>query len=88
MYMNLILMHMNMLILPLARLITYEQIIQLIREKSFSQLLIYITGNVGEMTSFITLYLVQTIFITNCIQMLDVPHFCWKSFFTFINWMR
>ena len=27
MYMNLILMHMNMLILPLAGLITYEQII-------------------------------------------------------------
>ena len=27
MYMNLILMHLNMLILPLARLITYEQII-------------------------------------------------------------
>ena len=35
MYMNLILMHTNMVILPLAGLITYEQIIQFIKEQSF-----------------------------------------------------
>ena len=80
-YMNLILMHINMLILPLAGLITYEQIIQFIKENSFENLLEFISGNVGGMAAFITSYLVQVVFITNCIQMLDVPHFLWKGFF-------
>ena len=35
MYMNLLLMHINMLILPLTGLITYEQIISFIKENSF-----------------------------------------------------
>ena len=35
MYMNLILMHINMLILPLAGLITYEEIITFIKEQAF-----------------------------------------------------
>ena len=35
MYMNLFLMHINMLILPLTGLITYEQIISFIKENSF-----------------------------------------------------
>ena len=67
MYMNMILMHINMLILPLAGLITYEQIIAFIKENSFENLLNEIAGNVGAMASFITSYLVQVIFITNCI---------------------
>lgn len=81
MYMNMILMHTNMLILPLAGLITYEQIIQFIKENSFDQLLRFISSNIGNMAAFITSYLIQVIFITNCIQMLDVPHFVWKGFF-------
>jgi len=40
------------------------------------------------MAAFITTYLVQVIFITNCIQMLDVPHFIVKGFLTFVNWLR
>lgn len=88
MYMNMILMHINMLILPLAGLITYEQIIEFIKTNSFENALQFISSNVGTMASFITTYLVQVIFITNCIQMLDVPHFCWKGFFIFYNWMQ
>lgn len=88
MYMNLILMHLNMLILPLAGLITYEQIIEFIKQESFDNMLGSIAGNVGRMAAFITTYLVQVIFLTNCIQMLDVPHFLWKNFFAFLNWMR
>jgi len=88
MYMNLILMHINMLILPLAGLITYEQIIQFIKENSFDGLLKNISRNIGNMAAFITTYLVQVIFITNCIQMLDVPHFLWKGFFTWLNGVR
>lgn len=66
MYMNLILMHINMLILPLAGLITYEQIIQFIKNSEIN-LLKYISGNLGAMAAFITAYLVQVVFITNCI---------------------
>ena len=67
MYMNMILMHINMLILPLAGLITYEQIIDFIKRETFENLLSEISQNVGTMASFIMKYLVQVIFITNCI---------------------
>ena len=67
MYMNLLLMHINMLILPLTGLITYEQIISFIKENSFEQLLTFMSGNVGAMAAFMTSYLLQVVFITNCI---------------------
>ena len=88
MYMNLILMHINMLILPLAGLITYEQIIQFIKENAVGELFVNLSNNIGDMAAFMLTYLVQVIFITNCIQMLDVPHFIVKGFLTFVNWLR
>ena len=81
-------MHINMLILPLTGLITYEQIISFIKENSFEQLLTFMSGNVGAMAAFMMSYLLQVVFITNCIQMLDTPHFCYKYFFTLFNWVR
>jgi len=86
MYMNLILMHINMIILPLAGLITYEEIISYVKTSQKDKLVIEISENVGNMAAFIATYLMQVAFITNFIQMLDVPHFLWKGFFTFLNW--
>ena len=88
MYMNLILMHLNMIILPLTGLETYEQIIWLIKASTPTDLIAIISSNLGTMAAFIITYLVQLVFITNCIQMLDVPHFIIKGFFTLTNWLR
>lgn len=58
MYMNLILMHINMLILPLAGLITYEQIIQFIKENAVGELFVNLSNNIGDMAAFMLTYLV------------------------------
>ena len=88
MYMNLILMHVNMIILPLTGLVTYEQLIYQYKRSPTFEFVTIISANLGTMAAFITTYLVQLVFITNCIQMLDVPHFIIKSFFTLVNWVR
>jgi len=67
MYMNLVLMHVNMIILPLAGLITYEQIVNFIKEKKLDKIPVYIAANVGDTASFMATYLMQVVFITNCI---------------------
>ena len=59
-----------------------------IKEEKLDEVPKDIASNVGDLATFMLTYLMQVVFITNCIQMLDVPHFLWKGFFTLVNWIR
>ena len=82
-------MVLNMVILPLTGLISFEELWVLIQATpSPSDILELIVGNTGNMASFFVTYLLQVTFLSNVVQMLDLPHFLWKKTSQLIFWMR
>jgi len=81
--MNFFYMGLNMVLLPLTGLITIKEFMNLILEEEFN-LISHIAGNLGNMASFFATYLMQVTFISNCIQMFDLPHFIVKNLKKFV----
>ena len=67
--MNLFYMTLNMIILPLTGLISFEEILLLAKNDKITiiNLLEVVSSNVGNMASFFVTYIMQVTFISNCI---------------------
>jgi len=89
-WMNLVFMCLNMIILPLTGLVSYEEILVFARDENFdlTKVLDAIAQNMGNMASFFTIYLMQCTFLSNLIQLYDIPHLCYKSFFRTVAYVK
>ena len=78
--MNLVFMFLNMILLPLAGLVTYEQLLGFARDENFKiqDLIDAVSSNVGGMASFFAIYLMQVTFLSNLVQLFDIPHLLYK----------
>lgn len=83
-HMNFLFMTLNMFILPLGGLVTMEEFLNyFVSQEIF--VVREISGKLGVMASFFIFYIMQVTFISNCIQMLDLPHFLVKNAKWFIR---
>lgn len=73
---NLIFMTINMIFLPLTGLISSQELVDLWLEESEVSILKTMSQNIGQMAAFFATYIMQTTFIFNCVQLLDLPHLC------------
>ena len=89
-WMNLVFMCLNMILLPLTGLVSYEEILVFARDENFDarKVLNAVSENMGNMASFFTLYLMQVTFLSNLIQMYDIPHLCYKSLFRLVSYIQ
>ena len=72
-------MALNMIFLPLTGLVTIDEFINLMVTSDL-EFVNVISKNMGSMAAFYVTYLLQVTFLSNCIQLLDLPHFMYKSF--------
>ena len=88
--MNLVFMMLNMILLPMTGLVTYEELLTFARDSDFKieKLLNKISLNMGNMASWFAVYLMQVTFLSNMIQLFDVPHLLYKSGMRLIAYIR
>lgn len=88
--MNIFYMTLNMIILPLTGLISFEEILLLAKSDKIMivDILGVLSSNLGNMASFFVTYIMQVTFLSNCIQLFDIPHFLWKNMFSFLYWLK
>merc|ERR1712176_441302 len=69
-------MGLTMIILPMSGLVTFEELMSFIREEELSpsKIITTMAKNMGNMSAFFTIYIMQVTFITNLVQLYDVPH--------------
>lgn len=75
---NMFFMALNMIFLPLTGLVTIDEFIELF-VKNESNFIDIISKNMGSMAAFFLTYLLQVTFLSNMIQLLDLPHFMYKT---------
>ena len=88
--MNLVFMMLNMILLPMSGLVSYEQIVTFIQDENFKtdQILIAMSENMGNMVSFFVVYLMQVTFFSNMIQLYDIPHLLFKNMMRFVYFIQ
>ena len=72
-------MAINMVFLPLTGLISIEELIHYLASFDIN-IIDAISKNIGAMAAFFVSYVMQVTFLSNCIQLLDLPHFLVKTF--------
>lgn len=72
-------MAINMVFLPLTGLISIEELIKYLASFDLN-IIDAISKNIGAMAAFFVSYVMQVTFISNCIQLLDLPHYIVKTF--------
>ena len=89
-WMNLVFMMLNMILLPLTGLVSYEELLVFIREENFEfdAVINAVARNMGNMASFFSVYLMQVTFLSNLIQLYDVPHLMYKSLFRIVSYIQ
>ena len=75
---NLIFMAINMVFLPLTGLVSIEELIKYFASFDF-KIIDVISQNIGAMAAFFVSYVMQVTYISNCIQLIDLPHFIVKT---------
>ena len=88
--MNLVFMMLNMILLPITGLVTYEELLTFARDSNFNidKFLSKLSLNMGNMASWFAVYLMQVTFLSNMIQLFDVPHLLYKSMMRLIAYIR
>ena len=71
-------MVLNMIFLPLTGLVTLDEFIILFFSNDLDFIEV-ISRNMGSMAAFFGTYLLQVTFISNCIMLLDIPHFLYRT---------
>lgn len=77
--MNLIFMSINMIFLPLTGLISIDDLLKLILQSELD-FVRQVSSHMGQMAAFFATYIMQTTFVSNCIQLLDLPHLIISQF--------
>lgn len=77
---NLFYMSLNIVFLPLTGLVDYTKFFELLATStSFYTTIESLSKQMGTMLAFFVSYIIQVSFLTNMIQLLDLPHFVVKS---------
>lgn len=85
--MNLCFMGLNMIFLPLTGMISIQDFIDYSVMNEF-RVLNELGGRIGQMAAFFTIYVMQTTFLFNCVQVLDLSHLfislIWNRFLKYV----
>ena len=88
--MNLVFMLLNMVLLPMTGLVSYEEILFFIKDENFTpeNIINAMSENLGNMVSFFVVYLMQVTFFSNMIQLYDIPHLLFKQMMRFVYFIQ